>query len=345
MPSYTFADLLYIFFRFRQNSEQIKTQDDLAKAIDVSRRTMAGWFTGQYVPRSSKSVERLARALGVTAFQADLLLYSVNREWVKYGTPRPVLEAAEIVRYKEEDIAPAEEMAEATPSIAQIERDWRLVYNDSFASNYRRWGIGTKHNGICDIQRAMSDGRYVLNVQNQYHEDVFMAGDSSYFAPDVYYFTVQAKMTQGETEDDGYGLVFEEISDECFAILRVREQQHRISVVQMFNGGDQFKIYLRRVPALSIRSKQVNKLAILAMQQEHWFYINDAFVGRASIPRLPYARLDVGIVAGSQQQVICQFQQFRLYVPSAMKLYPNLAHLTGVILEQDRGVNLASLIL
>jgi hypothetical protein len=44
---------------------------------------------------------------------------------------------------------------------------------------------------------------------------------------------------------------------------------------------------------------------------------------------LPYTRLDVGIVAGAQQQVVCEFQAFRVVAPPAMRLYPTLEQLIG----------------
>jgi hypothetical protein len=161
----------------------------------------------------------------------------------------------------------------------------------------------------------MGERKYVLTLHNHYHEDVFMGGDSSCFASPIYYLTVKAKMTAGGTGDDGYGVMFEESSDECYALFRVREKMGKVSVVQMFDGGDRNQVYIRQKPAWSLRPNDENKLAVLAIHQEHWFYINDCLVGYHMIPRLPISRLDVAIVAGSQQQVVCQFQDFRVYVP------------------------------
>ena len=325
MISYTFADLLTTFARLQPEGDQRKTQDALAQELKVGRRTIAGWFAGDYLPRSAEQVEKLARSLCLTAFQADLLLYAVNPAWVKYGTPPAVLAAAELVRYREEAVALPE--LQALPSLTQIEREWALVVDDTFTQNYQRWGVGSKENGICRVERRLADQRYTLTLQNQYHEDVFMGGDSSCLAPPIYYLTVMARLVQGETEDDGYGLMVEAISDECYALMRVREKRRRVSVTQTCNGGDNAKIYLRQAPAPSIRVGEANKLAVLAIQQEHWFYVNDALVGHCVIPRLAVAKLDVGIIAGYQQTVVCAFQQFRVYVPSAKVAYPQLATL------------------
>ncbi|MEZ4737017.1 MAG: helix-turn-helix transcriptional regulator [Caldilineaceae bacterium] len=319
---YTFADLLNIFFRLQQDEAQRKTQDDLARELGVGRRTVAGWFAGDYLPRSAEQVEKLARTLCLTAFQADLLLYAANPAWIKYGTPPAVLAAAEVVRYREEDVAQSQQ--QAVPALAQIEQAWALVVNDPFEHNYRRWGVGIKETGICRVERRLADQRYTLTLQNQYHEDVFMGGDGSCLAPPIYYLTVMARLVQGDTEDDGYGLMFEAISDECYALLRVREKRRRISVTQTFNGGDNAMVYLRQVPAPSLRGGEGNKLAILAIHQDHWFYVNDALVGQCVIPRLAVAKLDVGIIAGYQQTVVCAFQHFRVYVPSAKSAYPLL---------------------
>lgn len=331
MSTYTFADLLNIFFRLQRDDIKYKTHDDLAKELKIGRRTIAGWFAGDYTPRSPDVIERIARVLCLTAFQADLLFYSVNPGWIKYGTPRNLLETAEIVRYREENIVQLQ--LEAVPSIAQIEREWSLVVVDQFERNHKRWGVGTKENGICQVERRLGDKRYTLTLQNQYHEDVFMGGDSSVLAPAIYYMTVMARMIQGDTDNDGYGIMFEEIGDECYAFFRIREKHRRISVIQTFTGGDQAKVYLRQLPAPSIRVKETNKVAILAIQQDHWFYINDVLVGQCVIPRLSIARLDVGIIAGYQQKVVCAFQDFRIYVPAAAKLYPNIENVLNFPIE------------
>lgn len=325
--NYTFADLLNIFFRLHQDTLQRKTQDDLANELKISKRTVVGWFAGDYAPRSPELVEKLARLLCLTAFQADLLLYSVKPEWVKYGTPLAVLEAAEILRYREEEIEYTKQAVKTVPAIAQIEREWSLVFEERFATNYQRWGVGVKSNNIGRIERTIQDQRYVLTLENQYHEDVFMGGDSNCLAPPIYYATVTAEMRQGETEADGYAIFFEEINDECNAMFRVREKLRRASVVQTFDGSDKYNVYLKQVAAPSLRPKEKNKLAILAIHEDHWFYLNDALVGEHVIPRLPRARLDVGIIAGIQQQVVCHFYNFCVYVPPATKVYPNLTNL------------------
>jgi len=317
MLNYSFADLLNIFFYLHQDTVKKKTQAELADVVQVSRRTMANWFAGIYTPRSPEVVERLANAFCLTTFQADLLLYSVNPSWIKYGTPRQVLELAEVIRYREVDVLPAQAGLQPAISIAQIEHEWSLVHHDTFASNHNRWGVGTKDNGMCQLQRQMQDGSYVLSLQNRFHEDVFMGGDSSFLAPAIYCFTVKGRMSRGDTQDDGYSLMFEEISDECYAVFRIREKLHRASVVQTFDGGNNFNVYLRQVPAPAIRPKDTNHLAVLAIHQDHWFFVNEALVGHCVIPRLSCARLDVGIIAGTQQQVVCHFQDLRIYIPTA----------------------------
>ena len=124
MSKYTFSELLTCFYHLHQDLENRKTQAQLADLLQVNRRTITNWFSGNYVPRKPEMIETLARALCLTAFQADLLFYAVDPAWVKYGTPAAVLEAAEIVRYREEDIKYQRDRPEPIPSSAQIEREW-----------------------------------------------------------------------------------------------------------------------------------------------------------------------------------------------------------------------------
>ena len=125
----------------------------------------------------------------------------------------------------------------------------------------------------------------------------------------------RAQLVQGDHEADGYGLLFEAINDECYAFFRVRETMRRISVVQTRNGGDDANVYLRQLPAPSLQGGQPNKLAILALHDEHWFYVNEQLVGHQVLPRLAVARLDVGVAAGVGQRVVCEFGDFRVVVP------------------------------
>jgi transcriptional regulator with XRE-family HTH domain len=314
MLNYTFAELLTVYFHLHQDLETCKTQTELAAAIGVSRRTLAGWFAGDYLPRTPDLVERLATALCLTAFQADLLFYAVNPTWVKYGTPTAVLAEAAVLRYREQagETVP---IPQATPSLAQIEASWHPYFREEFTSNYQRWGVGTKHNGICRLARAMADGCYRLTLQNEYHEDVFMGGDSNCLAPPNYYLTVHAQLVHGSDDADGYGLMFEAINDECYAFFRVRDRLRRISVVQTRNGGDDAQVYLRQIPVAGLQPGQPNQVAILALQEDHWFYVNGQLIGHCVLPRLPLARLDVGVAAGVGQRVGCEFRHLRVTVP------------------------------
>lgn len=320
MSNYTFADLLHIFFRLRYSAEEensrTKTQEDFAREIGVARRTMNNWFKGTSYPRYPEDIERIAKVLGLTMLQTDLMLFSIKESWVRYGTPIEQLKRINVLRYQEINIPHSTIYSKKPPSIGHIEREWRVIFSDTFKSNYNRWGLGKKNDGTGEIERQMEQGSYNLSLQNFMHGQVFMGGDSQCFAPEIYYVTVQARLIKGETEDEGYALIFEEISDGVHAVFRVREKFMCASVVQTFDGGDNFIIYVNQESAPTIRPKLTNKLAILAIHQDHWFYINDHFIGHQSIPRLPYSRLDVGVTAGSEQNVICRFRNFRVYAPN-----------------------------
>lgn len=315
MANYTFAELLTYFFYLHQDLDNRKTQEQLAQQLGVNRRTITNWFSGNYVPRTPEAIESIAKALSLTALQTDLLLFAVEPDWVKYGTPVNILESAEVVRYREVESGKPQKVLATTPSPAQIEGEWQLTVEEKFAGNHQRWGTGIKENGICRVERSFKQGSYELTLHNLYHEDVFMGGDSNCFAPQSYYLSVQAQMMQGTTEDDGYGLIFEEVNDEWFSMLRVRDRVGQVSVVEIANGGDNAHIHLRRKPTPSLRRGERNKLAVLAVGNEHWFYVNDALVSHHSMPRLPRSRLDVGIIAGSRQTVVCRFGDLRVYVP------------------------------
>lgn len=333
LPNYTFADLLHIYFALRLDHQRIRTYDDLAHALGVSRRTVSGWFASDYTPRTPDIVARLAQVLSLSQLQADLLFYAVNPMWVRYGTPEQVLQTMELVRYNEQVLSSPTATSARPPAIREVEHGWSSVFEDHFAQNAHRWGLGVKDDGVCRIERSIADGQLTLRLQNYFHDTAFLGADSACFAPPIYYLTVHAQVFDAHDDDDGVALIFEEISDNCLAMFRIRTRLQQASVMQTFDGTTHFHIYLNRVPVPSLRAGTPNKLAILAIHTDHWFYVNDLLVGQCSIPRFPRARLDVGVAAGVQQRITACFRDFRVRVPPATHIYPILKHVTGTIIE------------
>jgi hypothetical protein len=164
---------------------------------------------------------------------------------------------------------------------------------------------------------SIADGCYRLRLHSRFHWTVTLGGDSHCFAPPVYYLSVEGRRLSGNNdEEDGLGLFFEEISDGSHGLFRIRDSIQAISIFATRNGGDHSDIYLERPQCPAIRREQTNKLAILAMHEQHWFYINNLLVHQAVIPRLPHTRLDVGITSGSSVPVECEFRNFRVRVPA-----------------------------
>jgi hypothetical protein len=93
------------------------------------------------------------------------------------------------------------------------------------------------------------------------------------------------------------------------------------SVIQTTDSSS-FSVYLSRVVTPSIQANHVNTLAVLAMHNDHWFYINDVLVCHCHIKRFSRSRLDVGIAASGGQTVVCHFRNFCVRVPSAAQRYP-----------------------
>jgi len=316
MLRYTFSELLTIFF-YTNTFEIERTKKALAAEIDVPIRTLKYWFSGQYTPRSANIVECIANVLWLNQVQTDLLLYSIDEKWIKYGTPLKQLESFNFFRYQESEVKQIEYNVEQVPAIEKIESEWNLIFQDSFDDNYQKWGTGMKDCGYVRVQKHIGNNRYTLRLQGNLPFNV-MGGDSACQSPEIYYMKLTAKMIQGDTDDAGYGILFEEISDEYFALFRIREKQRKFSVVQSYLPGcENYAVYINQNPAISIRQKETNTLALLAIGDKHFFYINETLVGQCSIRRLPVSRLDVGIVSTCGEEVICTFQDFRVYIPDS----------------------------
>ncbi|KAB8139954.1 helix-turn-helix transcriptional regulator [Chloroflexia bacterium SDU3-3] len=316
--NYTFAELLHVFFALHTN-KAIHTYSELSSSIGVSRRTINAWFAGEYPPRSKELVLRIAEELLLTPQQADLLLYSVKPSWVAYGTPPEVLEHIQLFRYSEDaDATPTINSEDIeTPDLSEIMHLWSICFDEPFTSNHQSWGTGVKDDGVCAVHRSIAGGRYTLELQNRAHETAFMAGDSSCFAPKTFCLTAQVRMLSGGNDDEGAALVFEEISDNCFALFRMRPYTQQASVVQTFEGRNHHHIYINRISAPSIKKDDTNTLAIICIDESFWFYINGAPVqkARTHIPRLSRSRLDVAVIAGAFRSVSAAWSNFCVRVP------------------------------
>jgi transcriptional regulator with XRE-family HTH domain len=318
MSRHSFAELVRVFFALRQVGDEEMTQSQLARAIGVSGPTLNNWFTGKYLPRSPDTLDALALALKLTAFEADVLFHSVNPKWVKFGTPAEALERYEINRYRERFLPPPE-IGEEPPLIAEIERDWHVAFKDSFTGNGNHWGLGTRNDGVCMVERSIAAGCYTLRLNNWCHWNVTVGGDSHCFAPPIYYLSVEARrLTGGKDEEDGYAVIFEEINDGCHNVFRIRDAVQCFSLYRAQSGGDQVTTHIDRTFHPVIRPRQTNTLALLASHEQHWFYINNVLVFSTRLGRIADTRLDVGIISGSAAPVVCEYRNFVVRVPAHM---------------------------
>jgi transcriptional regulator with XRE-family HTH domain len=317
MSRHTFAELVRVFFALRQLDDEEMTQSRLARVIGVAGPTLNNWFTGRYAPRSPADIERLARALQLTALEADVLLHSVNPAWVKYQTPAHVLDAYEVNRYWERLVPDSGVALSGPPTIAQIETSWPTYFQDSFESNGNHWGLGSKDDGVCMVERSIADGCYRMRLHNHFYWMVTLGGDSHCFAPPTYYLSVEAVRLSGNKDtEDGIGLLFDEVSDASHGLFRIQDRAKKVSIFVTRNGGDHSEVYVKSDECAAINPQKTNKLAILAMHERHWFYVNNLLVHQAVIPRLPHTRLDVAITSGSSVPVEGEFRDFRVRVPA-----------------------------
>lgn len=328
-PNYTFADLLHIFFALRSNPDRIRTYDDLAQATGISRRSLAHWFAGDYAPRTPEPVERLGDMLGLTGFQIDLMLYAINPRWSRYNTPADQLQTVEVIRRVEQRLPDPSISPNDLPSPSQIESTWPILFRDNFESNAHHWGLGSKDDDSGRVERSISNQCLELRLSNRFVSEMFIGADSQCFTPDRYYCSVYGRFVSEAGPDDGLALVFEEISDACHGLIRIRDRSGEFSVIQGFHGGDFWKIYLQRRPMHGYRTGQFNKIALLVEHQQHSLFINDYHQASWELPRLPASRIDLGIIAGGQQQAEVHFKDFWVRVPADQRPFATLEGLIG----------------
>jgi hypothetical protein len=319
MPHYTFNELLTIFFQLykplSRPDNRVYNQSDLAQDLGIALPTLTNWFSGKYLPRSKAHVLGIARELDLPSHLADLLLFTVNEAWITYQTPRATLESYRLMRYEEHRLPTTPLDPSGVPALAAMEHTWPIYFRDQFVDNGHHWGLGIRDDGIFRLRREIKEGAYHLTAESAFHGLVMGGGDSPCFAPDTYYCTVWAERRSGETLDDGYCLIFEELCDNSHAVFRLRDAISVVAVLSTRNGGDQMTIHVDRTSAPATIPNGRNKLGIVAQHTNHWFFINDTLVAQATIPRIAGSRLDIGVASYGTQPVACVFTDFCVRIP------------------------------
>lgn len=323
MPKYTFAELLRVFYQLRKEYKyevmdctptEGFSQAELAKLIGISMPTLQNWFAGRFTPQRPEAILNLSGILNLTALQSDMLLYAVNPKWIQYGHSTEILEAFDLLCYRPSLMRQEVNRPIAPPSLEEIERDWDFHFIETFQSNINRWGTGTKNNGISLLTKMIHNDSYNLTMENNFHDNVFMSGDSACFAPDIYNIQVDAKLIEGEDLDAGYGISFDEICDEHLKIFRIKPNMNEAKVVGNTHENN-WSIYINTSPVDCLMHNTFNRISMTVFNNQYWFYINSKLFGYAEIPRVPHTRLDVAVIVGNNHTMKAEFKNFIVRVP------------------------------
>ena len=310
--NFTFDDLLRVYFALYADRSQLQIASD----IGVSPQTLNNWLNGKSKPQSKTEVIGVCRVLGISALEADLLLYAAHPSWSNSGTPIEVLKNTTLLRYMEYDTyTPAINATTLSPQ--QIEMWWKLIHTDTFATNSGRWGLGVKTLDNWSVKRDLVNNTLQIGVTNWHHESMMVSGDSSIFAPKQFYFCFETEKIDG-SDEDGPLLIFDEICDLYMGFVRLRLKDQQVSVAKTKLGSAGFDVFVNRHNCDYIKSIK-NKLGLLCFNSDFYIYINDHYITNFYCKQLDISRIDVGVIHGvGSHTAKFSFSNLRLYVPNRL---------------------------
>jgi hypothetical protein len=204
------------------------------------------------------------------------------------------------------------------PLVAPLPPDinrWPTSYEEYFDTNKHHWGLGTKDDGTALLKRRMVAGAYYLQLTPTITNFVFLGGNSTYFAPTIYYLSVDFKKTWGDEHAD-CGVLFDEISDAQFSMFHIHDDLQQFSIDQVVDGGTWNQHLPDHVASTVIRPGDWNTLGVLADGDQFSFYINDTKVAQVPMIRVQRGLLDVAIAGRTPNEpAVCQFDNFIVRVP------------------------------
>lgn len=189
-------------------------------------------------------------------------------------------------------------------------KDWEVVFSDSFDTNENGWEDDAFSYDLVEGEVEVADGKYYWDMEA-------IEGFIYYDYPEIdvlgdFYVEVEAEQSRGPVNGQ-YGLIFLYASGNYYYYFTITEDRR-------------FQVYLLRVGkwesiipltfSEAIQPGEKNKLAIIAIEEDLYFYINDAFVQYVGSSLLLRGR--VGLLTGLRLEgdtAEFAFDNFEVRVP------------------------------
>lgn len=203
-----------------------------------------------------------------------------------------------------------------TPEASQLLTDaknWPLVLYDTFDSNNANWLDESFNNEYSQGEQRIQSGQYFWRVRSidggptRWSIPRNIASSQGFFASTTF-------QRLNDLHDLRVGMVFRYQGNYQFYDFMVYMDNHfTVRLYDENDGTPQTTITLVNLPANAVNPNTQNRLTVIGLGNEYWFYINDQFVHQFSDKQ--YAGGTVGLIMGVKeigQEAQVAFDDFEL---------------------------------
>ena len=195
-------------------------------------------------------------------------------------------------------------------TVETSEPDWVLVFSDTFDSNENEWPVsyGEEDEWVF-YQSDIFEGNYLVFGQQKKEKNFFIERLIPKKLEQV--FSVNIDVVQEGAESSGGGLVLSDKNGVNQIYFIVFAEGGYFGIVQRDSSGLKYPL---DYPISEINpSGNINTLSIKRAGPNFYFFINSKAVGGINIEDFVIDRLGVVLKTGSEEQVICYFDNLEIY--------------------------------
>jgi len=183
--------------------------------------------------------------------------------------------------------------ADALESSLEVARSWPLVFQDPFEEDRDLWPIGVEDDELAKISWEIRDGKYIWEA-SAYGGFVWWGLPESEIVTD-FYLEVEVQIISGP-QDAEAGLVFRSDGEDSYYNLGITNAG---SYSLYLHSPAGWEAILDWTATSLIKPDQSNKLAVIALGEYFYFFINDSYLTTITDDRLSSG--EAGLIIGLSQ--------------------------------------------
>jgi len=232
----------------------------------------------------------------ITAIVAPLII-----EAAKTSTPTPVTSPAFAnngLVSTPTNFLPVSSEEYALSLLAQA-KSWRLIVLDPFDRNDLGWFENTSNTDFLEAGHTIESGQYIWRIKGL-KTNALRWGNPSKLDPVQDFYASVSVLQLNDLKDLRAGLIFRYQGNRLFYDFLIYMDGH--FTVRYYDDNDattQTTAVLANMPSSLLNPAFANKLTVIGIGNDYWFYINDRFVHHINDTHLSGGT--IGLIAGVKE--------------------------------------------